>query len=126
MRIHPLARLSLAAAAAASFLGAGVAAQQVHRLEATPKTVTFGYYDPTVPPALRVRSGDIVDLHTFIANGYPRLREAGLSAEKTEPGLVAIDDALRPTKGEGAHFLTGPVFVEGAAPGDMLQIDIVN
>lgn len=106
-------------------MSATVAAQQVHRLEATPKTVTFGYYDKAVPPALRVRSGDIVELHTFIANGYPRLRDAGLAAEQTEAGLVAIDDALRPGKGDGAHFLTGPVFVDTAAPGDMLQIDIL-
>ncbi len=54
------------------------------------------------------------------------MKDAGLTADKTEPGLVAIDDALRPGKGEGAHFLTGPIFVESAAPGDTLQIDIVN
>src|SRR5947209_140076 len=100
---------------AASLPCAAVAAQQVHRLEATSKTVVFGYYDPTVPPVLRVRSGDIFDLHTFIANGYPRLRDAGLTPDATEPGLIAIDEALRPTKGEGAHFLTGPIFVESAA-----------
>src|SRR3954464_6000492 len=126
MKIIPLARRAFAALLAASFPCAGVTAQQVHRLDATPKTVVFGFYDPTVRPALRVRSGDIVDLHTFIANGYPRLKAAGLTADKIEPDLVAIDDALRPTKGDGAHFLTGPIFVEGAAPGDMLQVDILN
>jgi acetamidase/formamidase len=117
----------LAMATMVVHLAAGAAtAQQVHRLEATPKTVTFGYYDPAVPPAIQIRSGDIVDLHTFIANGYPRLKSAGLTAAKTEPGLIAIDDALRPGKGEGAHFLTGPIFVATAEPGDMLQIDILN
>ncbi|HEY2907078.1 MAG TPA: acetamidase/formamidase family protein [Vicinamibacterales bacterium] len=126
MRAIGMARRLGVATMVVHFAATGATAQQVHRLEATPKTVTFGYYDPAAPPALRIRSGDIVDLHTFIANGYPRLKDAGLTADKIEPGLIAIDDALRPGKGEGAHFLTGPVFVENAAPGDMLQIDILN
>jgi acetamidase/formamidase len=117
---------SVRVALAAALMSAPLAAQQLHRLDATPKTVAFGYYDPLTPPALRVASGDIVELKTFIANGYPRLRDAGLTPQQTEPGLIAIDDALRPTKGDGAHFLTGPIFVETAAPGDMLQIDILD
>jgi acetamidase/formamidase len=126
MRMIEIARCLGAATIAVHFGATLATAQQEHRLEATPQTATFGYYDPAVPPALRIRSGDIVDLHTFIANGYPRLEAAGLTIDKIEPGLIAIDDALRPTKGEGAHFLTGPVFVATAAPGDVLQIDILD
>jgi acetamidase/formamidase len=107
-------------------LGRPASAQQVHRLEASPKTVTFGAFDPTIPPVLRVKSGDIVELHTFIANGYPRLLAAGLRPDQLEPGLRELDDALRPAKGEGPHFLSGPVFVEGAGPGDVLQVDILE
>jgi acetamidase/formamidase len=113
-------------AAALALFGRSAFAQQVHRLEASPKTVTFGAFDPAIPPVLRVKSGDIVELHTFIANGYPRLLAAGLRPDQLEPGLQALDDALRPTKGEGPHFLSGPVLVEGAAPGDVLQIDILE
>jgi acetamidase/formamidase len=101
-------------------------AQQTHRLDATPHTAVFGYYDPALPPVLRVRSGDTIDVHTYIAGGVPRLLDAGLKPEQVEPGLAEIDAALRPTKGEGNHFLTGPIFIEGAAPGDVLQIDIVD
>src|SRR5690242_13998144 len=102
--------LSLAAAAAA------VAAVQgqpppVHRLEPSTKTVVFGAFDPAIPPALRIHSGDVVELHTFIANGYPRLLAAGLAASRLEPGLRELDDALRPAQA-GPHFLSGPIYIE--------------
>jgi acetamidase/formamidase len=103
-----------------------VAAQQTYRLDATPKTAVFGYYDPALPPVLRIHSGDIVAIHTYIAGGLPRLLDAGLKPEQVEPGLAAIDAALRPKKGDGNHFLTGPIFIESALPGDVLQIDIVD
>ena len=36
-------------------------------------------------------------------------------------------EALRTLKkGKGAHLITGPVFVEDAEPGDMLQVDILS
>ena len=35
-----------------------------HVLQATPKTVTWGRYDPNTPPVLRIKSGDIVEVHS--------------------------------------------------------------
>ena len=39
-------------------------APKVHRLEATPSTVAYGYYWSEAKPVLRIASGDIIDVDT--------------------------------------------------------------
>jgi acetamidase/formamidase len=93
------------------------------RLLPTPKTVAWGYYDATTPPALRVRSGDTVEVQTLITSSPKRLEAAGLPAAEVEPALREIHKQVT-TKGPGGHILTGPIYVEGAAPGDTLEVRI--
>ncbi len=56
------------AIAAAALLACASAAQAqapaTHRLEATPATVAYGWYDAAASPVLRIRSGDIIDVDT--------------------------------------------------------------
>ena len=40
----------------------------LHRLPASPQTVAFGYYHAGAPPALRVRSGDEVEVTTMLTS----------------------------------------------------------
>jgi hypothetical protein len=42
----------------------------VHRLEATPSTVAYGYYWSEVEPAVRIDSGDIIDVDTLLTNDH--------------------------------------------------------
>jgi hypothetical protein len=41
---------------------------ETHRLEATPTTVAYGYYWSAATPALRIQSGDIIDVDTLLTN----------------------------------------------------------
>ncbi len=43
------------------------AAPRTHRLEVTPSTVAYGYYWSEARPALRIESGDIIDVDTLLA-----------------------------------------------------------
>jgi len=97
----------------------------VHSLPATPETVAWGHYDPSSAPVLRVRSGDIVDMGTLITNSPQRLEAAGVAPEEVEPALRQVYEEVT-DRGPGGHILTGPVFVEGAEPGDVLEVRILS
>jgi len=88
-----------------------------------PKTIAWGYYDATTPPVVRVRSGDTVRIQTLITTSPARLEAAGLPSSEVEQALRDIHQEVT-NKGPGGHILTGPVFVEGAEPGDTLEVRI--
>jgi acetamidase/formamidase len=98
---------------------------QVHRLEATPATIAYGYYWSQAEPVLRIASGDIIDVDTLLTNTPEGLAKAGVSDDRIQASLKAIvTQVTGGRKGPGGHILTGPVYVEGAEPGDVLQIKI--
>jgi acetamidase/formamidase len=100
---------------------------KTHRLEATPSTVAYGYYWADAKPVLRIASGDIVDVDTLLTNTPAGLEKAGVPASKIQPSLRAIiDEVTGDRKGPGGHILTGPVYVEGAEPGDVLEVKILS
>jgi acetamidase/formamidase len=118
-RLASLCLFLLAAALATS-------AQQprTHDLTLTPEHVHWGYYDSRVAPALRMASGDRVRIETMVAGGLQRLRLAGIAESEIPDSLKTVE--LRVTeRGPGAHPLTGPVFIEGAEPGDTLEVRVL-
>jgi acetamidase/formamidase len=86
--------------------------------------VAWGYYDAKTPPVLRVKSGDTVEIQTLITNSPKRLEEAGLPPDQVEQSLRDITDQVK-DKGPGGHILTGPVYIEGAEIGDVLEVKIL-
>src|SRR5438309_5275750 len=88
---------------------------KAQRLKATKDTVQWGWLDPKEPPKLTVDSGDLVSIETW----YHALDQIqpGLTMEK----IVVLRKA---NPGGGPHSLTGPVFVNRAEPGDVLEIRI--
>jgi len=111
-------------------LAATLPAQQAnapaaHTLKATPKTVAWGYYDASTPPVLRVKSGDTVEVQTLITSSPKRLEGAGVPANQVEQSLRDIYDEVK-DKGPGGHILTGPIYIEDAQPGDVLEVRIVG
>lgn len=94
-------------------------------LQATPKTVTWGRYDATTPPVLRINSGDTVEVHTLLTSTPPRLEGAGVPPDQIEQSLKDIVAEVK-DRGPGGHILTGPIYVEGAEPGDVLEVRILS
>jgi acetamidase/formamidase len=102
---------------------AGGTSPKTHDLKATPKTVTWGYYDAASKPVLRINSGDTVQVHTLITNSPEGLQRAFVQPEQVEQALKDIFDEVK-DKGPGGHILTGPIYIEGAEPGDVLEVRI--
>src|SRR3954454_24614596 len=94
-----------------------------YKLKATPSTVAWGYYWSQAKPVLRIKSGDTVEIQTMLTNSPDRLAGAGVADDKIEPALKAIYAEVK-DKGPGGHILTGPIYLEGAEPGDTLEVRI--
>jgi acetamidase/formamidase len=89
----------------------------LHVLRATPQTVHWGYFDAALAPALRVRSGDLIQAEaiTHHAGDAPDLM--------MDEGVSAIFSGVPESdRHPGVHIMTGPIFVEDARPGDMLEV----
>jgi acetamidase/formamidase len=86
---------------------------QVHMLPATMETTQWGWFNNAQPPVLHIKSGDTVVMETMMH-----------SHNQVVPG-VSIDKIKKMRTdfpGRGPHTLTGPVYVEGAEPGDVLKV----
>ena len=98
---------------------------RTHKLEASRTTVAYGYYSATATPVLRIASGDIIDVTTMLTNTPERLERAGVPPNDIEPELREIVSKVT-DKGPGGHILTGPVYVEGADSGDVLEVRVLS
>ncbi len=124
-RSYILASMMLLGVWALSVVGQ-TPAPKTHRLEATPATVAYGYYWSEAKPALRIASGDIIDVDTLLTNSPTGLTRAGVPENKIQDSLRAVvTEVTGERRGPGGHILTGPVYVDGAAPGDALEVKIL-
>lgn len=126
-RSRALIVLSLVVAIVTVPLAGQVRTPKTHRLEATPATVAYGYYWSDAKPALRIASGDIIDVDTLLTNTPAGLKKAGVPDEKIQESLkTVVAEVVGDRKGPGGHILTGPVFVEDAEPGDVLEVQFLS
>jgi acetamidase/formamidase len=124
-QVAALGRLLFALAIALTAGAIGVAqAPRTHDLRLLPEHVHWGYYDAAVKPVLRIASGDTVRVEAMIARGLARLRAAGVKEDEIPEPLKVVERTVT-ERGPGAHPLTGPIYVEGAEPGDALEVKIV-
>lgn len=93
----------------------------IHSIPASPETVNWGYFDNTETPVCRIESGDVVELEgiTHHAGDAPDY----MMDETVKKIYEEIPLAER---GPGSHIVTGPVYVEGAAPGDVLECRVLD
>src|SRR5712664_3780893 len=98
---------------------------RTHDLKLLPENVHWGYYDAAVKPVLRVASGDTIRVEAMIARGLQRLRAAGVKEDEIPEALKVVERTVT-ERGPGAHPMTGPIFVEGAEPGDALEVKILG
>ncbi|HWD23059.1 MAG TPA: acetamidase/formamidase family protein [Burkholderiales bacterium] len=99
-----------------------VLAATTHLLRSTPETVHWGFFDASLPPVLTVDSGDRVVIECV--SGNPEWLPPKTRGFKVPPELLDIHAKVK--RGTGNHILTGPVFVRGAAIGDVLEIQILE
>jgi acetamidase/formamidase len=98
-----------------------------HRLPATPTTVAYGYYWSEAKPSLRIKSGDVVEVETMLTNTPAGLERIGVKPADIPQNLRDIvTQDTGSLKGPGGHILTGPIYVEGADSGDVLEVRILS
>ena len=123
MKLRPLPRCVLLTGIVLLCAGTLLPAAE-HTLKVTPQTITWGYYWAGSKPVLTIPSGDTVEIQTV--SGDPALMQrSGAPLDQIPAALwtlykqVPIDQ-----RGPGRHLLTGPVAIEGAEPGDVLEVRI--
>ncbi|ETR76742.1 amidase [Afipia sp. P52-10] len=92
-----------------------------HHLHASPETCHWGFFDAALKPALVIASGDQVTIDTI--SGTPEVLPPA-SAFHVPPELKHVhakNERMVP-----GHILTGPIAVEGAEPGDILEVEILD
>ncbi len=92
-----------------------------HLIPTRYQNMLWGYLEADVPPVLRIQSGDTVELSSFPAGGYECL-----PADRNRVPAEYLEAIASLEQGPGPHFVTGPVYVDGAMPGDVLQVDILD
>jgi acetamidase/formamidase len=120
-----------ASVAIASSAGADEVKYQ-HYLPSRWNTVSPGVYGAEYPPVLKIASGDVVKIDiantSGIRNGDPRKFFVDNNISLDLPvvkDLIEIQEKTRPhPKGLRGALLTGPVYIEGAEPGDMLEVRV--
>jgi acetamidase/formamidase len=118
MKSRPLPRLALL------LLVSSLLPAADYSLKPTPQTVAWGYYWSAAKPVLTVRSGDTVEIQCVSGNP-DALVEAGWPADQIPPALRTLYKEIpQDQRGPGGHLLTGPVAIEGAQPGDVLEVRI--
>ena len=89
-----------------------IAINRNKRLKEEPHT-GHNRWHPDIPPILEVEPGEEVVLET---------RDA--SDSQIKPGMTVAD--LDRLDAKVAHPLTGPVYIKGAVPGDLLEIEYID
>jgi acetamidase/formamidase len=113
----------------AMLLLANAADAATYRLPSNLKTVRRGIISPDSKPVLTIKSGDTVVIDTVSHGGLVEggpvkyFAAAGIAEKDVLKDAVEIMAAPR-QPGFGGHVLTGPIHVQGAEPGDMLEIRI--
>ena len=120
---------------AGSDMAGGQGLEADHSLPSRPATLNWGWYPIDKEPVLRIASGETVRIHTLTHVGATQDADpidflTGLGVPREE----ILDDVIdfwasregRPREGRSGHVITGPVHIEGAEPGDMLEIRILE
>ena len=106
-----------------------------HVVPATPENLSWGWFPIDKEPVITVRPGEVVEIHTLTGLGasgdldpVTNLGEIGIAASDVPQELIAFwkTHTTRSRAGRNGHLITGPVYVEGAEPGDVLEVQILD
>lgn len=105
----------------------GATSPRHYEVAASPETVHWGYYSKNRTPVISIHSQDYVTLETIThhaGDDYDRMI-AGDPAIESIYNWTADEKSVS-DRGPGVHILTGPVYVCGAEPGDLLEVRVVD
>ena len=137
-RAHHGAMILLAVAGVASLGSEGpmsVELQNEHFVPSRPDTLTWGWFPTDAPPVLTIQSSETVRIDTLSHAGatqdaHPETSLGELGVEPDEILQDVLDfwasRAERPRDGRSGHVITGPIYIDGAEPGDMLEVEILE
>jgi acetamidase/formamidase len=131
--VGAITALALAAPALAQSIPAPAGNKPDVTLGSTPDTVVWGYLSSRVPPVLRIKSGTTVRIDTLSHQGLTTRDDpvtyfgrAGIKPEDVLQDAKDVFAKVPHPKGLGVHILTGPIYIEGAAPGDALEVRVLD
>ena len=125
-RMIHLALLAASVAGLSAGPGLHSARAAEHTLMPSPQTVHIGNFNAALKPALTIESGDIVTLETAAHIDPAEVDASGAVPPSAVPEYTrAIFREVR-DRGPAPHILTGPIFVNGAMPGDVLEVRILE
>jgi acetamidase/formamidase len=112
---------------------AGFGSKPDARVPSNPETVVWGHLPAGRAPVLTVSSGQTVEIdtvsHQGLINGTDPVSffgAHGVAADEVLADAIEIYRKAPRPKDAGAHVLTGPIAIEGAEPGDMLEVRMVD
>ncbi|MDB5210932.1 MAG: acetamidase [Sediminibacterium sp.] len=103
-----------------------------HLVRSVPENMVFGYYGADVLPVAKVKDGDIVEIQTINTTGISRrdpeafFKTNNMPLDEHANDVIAIMKNVQPDPKLRGHMLTGPVYIEGAEPGDTLEVRILD
>lgn len=89
-----------------------------------PNTVEWGFFDGSAKPILTLKSGDTFTVETPLA-GSKEMQDMGMPESLIRPEMRELEAGVK-DRFSGANILVGPIFVEGAEPGDVLEVKILE
>lgn len=97
-----------------------------YHIEAIPENIDWGYFDPDSDPVLEIESGDTVTMEGISTSVEEDrhaefLAENGINESDMLEKEITVGEEVEPGPG---HILTGPVYIEDAEPGDILEIHV--
>src|SRR5215831_12241454 len=91
-----------------------------------PQTVHVGNFSAALKPVVTINSGDIVTIETVSGPDPEEVDASGVVPPSAVPEYVRTIRREVTDRGPGGHILTGPVYVNGAVPGDVLELRILE
>lgn len=87
---------------------------KVHVVESNNDTVRLGVYDTTLPPILKVDSGDTIS--------FPNTWSHFLNQMQPGVPIDKLAELRKSNPGKGPHSIIGPIHINNAEPGDVLEV----
>ncbi len=127
MKAKEIVRATVTVVAVLSWTAAPVppvVAQQTYELKAGPSNVHIGHFNAAIKPALTIDSGDTVVIDSVTHSDPAVVERSGVvPPSEISENHRAIYREIK-DRGPSVHVLVGPIYVNGAEPGDVLEVRV--